>query len=69
MRAQTKIQRKRRTRTPLASLQKAADANDLRSLVNATRGVDWSACAPQDFIRAVSLALRTGAFGAARDIF
>jgi hypothetical protein len=69
MRTQTKPRPAgRRPRTPSVSLEKAARANDLRSFVAATGAVDWSTCAPKDFIRAVDHALSLGAFALARDI-
>ena len=69
MRTQTKMRPAGRPpRNPLVSLQKAARANDLRSFVVATEVVDWTACEPKDFIRAVGLALSLGGFALARDI-
>lgn len=50
------------------AIEEAAQAHDIRSFVTAIGTVNWKMCQPNDFIRAVDVALSLGAFAVARDI-
>jgi hypothetical protein len=52
----------------MARLQAAAQAKDEQAFLAARHAIDWSARPPDDFIRAVRLALMAGAYLAARNL-